>query len=575
MLKTLYIKNFTLLEELKVEFGPGFNVLTGETGAGKSIIIEAISFLLGDRGGKDLIRAGSDQCVVEATFYIEEKHNAKELNQFLKANDITNFSDNSLIIRRTISSSGSSRQFINDVPTSVGILKNVRELLVDIHSANEHQQLLKPEYQLALLDEYAGLALKKAAYEEVFHKYSSLKKELSELSQIGDEEALQQLDFLKGQIAEFKDEVLTAEEERNIIEEHKLFANREEIHRLINELLNTLSDDEFSLINRVAQARKAIEKLSALGVDRASFWHETLEDIATRTRDLVKDISSKGSDMEFDEARFKWLEERLALYYRFKRKFGLSMEEAQKNFEQIKEKIKILEERSEKIKEKTCELTKLENKLKELGSELSNVRRNIANKLAQDVLNNMKALKLPDATFTISISECNEPKKNGYDQVEFLFSANVGVKADSLRNVASSGELSRAMLAIKSSLANYDKTPLLIFDEIDMNIGGMTANAVANKLKMLAQNHQLICITHLPQVASKADHHFAVSKIVKDNQTIITLEKLDGIRRTQEMHRMFGAEDYDSATNLHARDILDSLIDSVDKRKTKKSAKKG
>jgi DNA repair protein RecN (Recombination protein N) len=570
MLKSIYIKNFALLDELKVEFGTGFNVLTGETGAGKSIIIEAIGLLLGERATRDLVRLDSNQCVIEAEFYVNE---GLGLISPLKENEIAELNGNTLIIRRIISSAGNSRQFINDIPVSVSVLKKVREAIVDIHSADEHQSLLKPEYQLQLLDEYAGVGSQKKEYEKIFIKCMTSGKELGELCKIGDEEARQQLEFLRGQIEEFKDETITAEDEKNLMEEHNLLSNIEEIHRLADDLINTFADGDFSITNNIARSKKTFEKLISLGLKKAADWQEDIEQIAGRVRELVKEISSKAFDNEFDMSRFKWVEERLALYYKFKRKFGNSIEEALENFQATKEKISLLEARTKKIEEKTKELEAIKEKLKESGKKLSNFRKNAAKKLDQGVLKNMKELALKNASFSINIYEENEPSSDGYDKIEFMFSANAGIEKEPLRDVASSGEISRAMLAIKSFLAGYDKTPVLLFDEIDVNIGGLTANVVAEKFQELAQTHQLICITHLPQVAAKAEHHFVVNKFVRDNKTFIVLNKVDGEKRVEEIARMLGSTRNVSSAIKHAEELLQPEVEHTHGKGISKSSK--
>lgn len=522
MLNRLYIKNFAIIDEVTLDFEPGFNVLTGETGAGKSIVIDALRILTGERFSKDLIITNKTPCVIEVEISIPDE---PALKAILDSNQIE-YNSKILNLRRVFSEFGQSRQFINDNPVKTSLMKEIAGYLIDLHSPNEHQSILLPSFQLAILDKYAGILLEKEPYTKLFLKYISLKQELDELKKIDAEEATRQLEILTGQIEEFNKVELSIEEESKLLEEHNLLTNIETIQSHLNQIQEQLIDNEFSAFNSIIAARKMVEHITELGYTQAKQWQTILNDICSKIKEIAKEVSSKANEIDLDLGRLKTLEERLSLYQKFKRKFGPTLSEALEQFQKIKSRIAELEKRNKIILEKENELRIISDNLKEAGSELTKKREKSAKKLSSEILQALKEIGFRNANFQIQLTEKEEPTKTGYDNIDFLFSANAGIPPKALNIAASSGEISRIMLAIKSVIAQYDMIPTLVFDEIDVNISGITAQNVAIKMAKLAKFHQIICITHLPSVAAYANVHFSVEKKTKNNKTFTLVKNL-------------------------------------------------
>lgn len=546
MLENIRIKNFALIDEMSLEFSPGFNVITGETGAGKTIIMQAINLLLGERASKDILRRDADTCEISADIRLN-KNLIKSLN-FLQELGI-NFNEENLIVRRTVNAYG-SKNFINDTPVSLQTLKSLGEILIDTHGPHEHQSVLKSQVQLQLLDNYANIDMLLAKTAEYFSNYLSCLRELEEFEKnIPDPK---EESFLEHIVNEIRSANLLEGEEEELVQRHKILANAQQIIQSANNAIKILSDSEDSLLEKIFEINKVLLSIDKCDPQNISDFLAETDEIRLKVSALSESINDYVSKLEMDEREFLSLEERLRIINSLKRKYGNQITEilkaaddAQNKLEKIRNSVEIREKVSAKIANAKSEFNKA-------ALELRDKRKNAAEKFSREVESELKKLGFLKSSFAVCFFDA-EPNARGIDKIEFLFSANPGEELKPLRNIASSGEISRLMLAIKTVLATADSIPILIFDEIDSNIGGTTAAVVGKELAKLAKTHQLICISHLPQVAAEADRHFTVEKFSKKDKTFTKIEKVDGKKRVAEIARMLGGT---SAAIKHAEEIL-------------------
>ena len=553
MLQTLQIKNLALVESVKVDFFPGLNAITGETGAGKSIIIGALNLLLGERADKNIIREGTEQCFIEAVFHLP-KHN--EIDLLLQDYGLPPCTESALVLRRILSASGTGRQFVNDSPVTLHVLKSIGDLLVDMHGPHDHQSLLKPDFQLSLLDAYAHDEKTLAAYHETFKEHCELSERKQTLLADSDN-APRDLDMIAFQIKELEEAKLDENEESETIAEHKTLANAERIIQLISEMEQALTENDNSAFSRLVAAQRGFGELSRL-VPTAVEWQKETKDITARIQELSRDISSFAHKIEADSARLQSLDDRIVLYQKLKNKYGGSVTDLNKKLINLKDRLLDLQNSAERIAQIDARLKETNTSLDKSGRDLRKKRREAAGNLAKAVQRHLKDLAFSHASFSVSFQEI-EPQSSGMDRIEFLFSPNKGESEKSLRQIASSGEMSRVMLALKTILAKQDRIPVLIFDEIDENVGGQTAQVVGLKLAELAGYHQVICITHLPQVAVHGRTQFTVRKKAAGERTVSAVFQLDRDERIKEIARMLGGENFTSVTIKHAREMIDKV----------------
>jgi len=551
MLQTLQIKNLALVESVRMEFQPGLNAVTGETGAGKSIIIGALNLLLGERADKTMVREGADQCSIEASFQLTDQ---KEINSLLKDCGLPPCSDGLLILRRLLSAAGNGRQYVNDSPATVQALKTIGELLVDLHGPHDHQSLLKPDFQLRLLDAFASDEKFLTSYQAVFGEYNELLDRKQALIADG-KDPEREIDMLKFQVKELEEAALDENDEANILNEQKTLAHAERIIQLASEIQQALYEADESAFNRLASAQPAAGELARL-MPGAAEWQNEIKSLAARIQELIREISAAARKIESDSARLQELDNRIALYQKLKNKYGGTAADLKKMLSRCKERLLDLQNRSERLARIDVEIAECRAKLEKLGKDLGTKRKEAAAGLSKAVQKQLKDLAFAHALFSARFTQV-EPRQSGMDQVEFMFSPNKGETEKSLRQIASSGEMSRVMLALKTILAGQDRIPLLVFDEIDENIGGQTAQVVGMKLKELAGYHQVICITHQPQVAVHGHAHFAVSKKTAGERTASSVILLDDEERVGEIARMLGGKDLTSVTLKHAREMLE------------------
>jgi len=551
MLQSLQIKNLALVDALNVEFASGLNVITGETGAGKSMIIGALNLLLGERADKSLLREGADQCVVEATFQMTRPD---ELHALLQASGIECGAEDRLIVKRVFTASGAGRQFVNNSPVTLQMLKRVGELLVDMHGPHDHQSLLGADFQLNVLDAFGRLEKELAAYRAEYDGQQALLARRQALT-TGEADVARQVDLLAFQVKELEAAALREDEEAEIIREQNVLGNAQAILQWAEEIRQVLTEAEESAFNRLAAAQQALDKLAALAPSAAG-WKSEARTLAEQIQDISAGVGALARNIEGDPGRLQWLDDRLAVYQKLKRKYGASVADLLKLFEQSRERLRDLQTRDEQVRKLDAELNAARQRLEALGQVLRRKREPAAKRLVKAITAELQDLGFEKAAFAIAFSPV-EPRASGLDALEFTFAPNLGEPQRHLRIIASSGEMSRVMLAVKTVLAEHDRIPVLIFDEIDVNIGGKTARRVGEKLAEVARRRQVLCITHLPQVAVHGNVQFAVEKRVQNGRTVARIIKLDRPSRIEEIARMLGGRDTTRVTLDHARELLE------------------
>jgi len=536
VLTLLRIKNLALVEELEWQMAPGFIAVTGETGAGKSIIIGALQLLLGERADKSLIRTGADLCTVEAVF---AGGDLKKLNPQLVGAGIDP-SENDLIIKRSFSSSAGTRQFINGSPTTLSILKNLGDDLVDLHGPHDHQSLLSPETQLSLLDSFARAEEQLDEYRKHYRQLQTLLAEHTALN-TAETAREQELDLLRHQTNEITAANLVAGEEEEIENRYKLANNSKRLIELANAVANKLSEADDSVLSQLAETQRFLRELEKIDNSIAQFSSAHAVSVVELS-EIARSLSTYAEKLDLDPEQLAALEQRVSLFETLKRKYGGSIAEVIAFGERAAERMREIEGRDAELERLAKEIQNVRAQMNQAGTALRKLRVKAGPKLSETIRRNLREAKL---------AALDEPRPNGFDAVELLFSPNPGEPLKPLRAIASSGEISRLMLAIKSALAAHDAIPLLVFDEIDTNVGGEIAHAVGAKMETLGRDHQVICITHLPQVAAAASSHFVVTKEVSRGRTFSNLHEVTGKARQEEIARMLGGKS-ESALKLAA-----------------------
>lgn len=551
MLQTLRVRNLALVEDITVEFQPGLNVITGETGAGKSVLIGALGLLLGERADKSLIRAGADQCVAEAVFLLKD---SSAVDAVLEDVGLPACEEGQLVIRRTLTATGSGKNLVNDSATTIQVLKRIGELLVDMHGPYDHQSLLNTDFQLDILDAFGHLWEARGSYETLYGKLRELQTQRKALEGSSEQDVAQQIEMLSFQKKEIEDAAPVEGEDEAIIKEQTQVANAQRIIELADGVRNALMDGEPSAFSGLAFAQKALGELAGL-VDEAKMWRDEAKSLAVQVQDLSETVERYVRDVEGDPQRLQWLEDRMALYHRLKRKYGGTIPEILTKLETTRHRLKELENRGQRLADLDAQIAGERRKVEQAGNSLGKARRVAAAKLSKTITGELRDLGFANGSFSVGL-ESAEPGPSGMDSIEFAFAPNAGEPSRPLRAIASSGEISRVMLAVKSVLANHDSIPVLVFDEIDANVGGVMGNAIGSKLGAVGRHHQVLCITHLPQVAVHGGTHFAVTKEVANSRTRTQIVLLEGEERVEEIARMLGGRDLTSVTMKHARELL-------------------
>lgn len=556
MLTTLRIRNLALVGDLTLSLGPGYTAVTGETGAGKSVILGALNLVLGERADRGAIRAGTDQCSVEAVF--EVKGLCAPLAEFLAENGLEPCEDGQLLLKRTFTASGSNRQFINGSPTTLATLERLGEWLVDLHGPHEHQSLLQPARQLNILDAFGGLEPRRAAFAEKVRERAGLEARKAELV-VDERTYAQQLDLLRFQVREIEDARLQPEEEARLEAEHRRAANGARLLELAHGALAGLGEGDEAVLAQLGQVGRLLADLARLDPaagQRAMDLHAQGVELLG---EVQQELSRYVDTLDADPAALAVLEERLNLIQGLKRKYGNSVEDVLLFGKEARDRLESLEGRDEELARLKARIEAVDAELVRLGGELTAERRRLIPKLTRAVARELSVLGFAQSRLEVSLLPA--PGKDGpatagasgFDACEFLFAPNPGEPPRPLRAIASSGELARVMLALKTVLADQDAVPVLVFDEVDANVGGETAHAVGEKMRQIARRHQVLCITHLAPVAAHADQHLLVAKEVKAGRTESRIGPLDREGRIEELARMLGGG---AAARRHAGELV-------------------
>jgi len=553
MLTLLRVKNLALVEEAAVSFEAGLNIITGETGAGKSILIGALTLLLGERADTSAVRAGETQCLVEATFHLSSP---EAVNALLDDAGLDPCEDGLLILRRKVKTAGGGQAFVNDVPVTLPLLKRLGSVLVDLHGPHDHQSLFQTSSQLEILDIYARTSKEHTPYAEAFTSWQDLLARREKLSEnIDDLDA--QIDLLSYRVKEIEEAAPEEGEEETIRSEQQTVGNAQRILELGQLVVQACTEDEHSALSILSPIHQALEELSRL-LPAGAGWAEEFRQHTDALASLSSAIEQEVSRVEGDPVRLEWLDQRLATYATLKRKYGPGLEDILRTLETDQIRLKELMGRDRLKAEVEKEIAAAESDLMSLGNALSKKRKTAAKKLAAAITDELRALGFEHGAFDIQLTNAETPAASGIDQIEFAFAPNVGEPMRALRAIASSGEISRVMLGIKVVLAEADQIPLLVFDEIDANVGGETAHAVGRKLAEAAQRRQVIAITHLPPVAACGTHHHAVRKSVQDGRTRTEVLALNSKARVEELARMLGGRNTTSVALRHAAELLNA-----------------
>ncbi len=536
MLRSLHIENFAIIDRLEVEFGRGLNIITGETGAGKTIVVQALNLILGDRASSELIRTGEEKASVTAVF----EHGEEDT-----------------IIHRVVSTTGKGKITINGVPATQQMLKEAAERLVDMSSQHEHQELLKDGTHIAIVDQVGGLKSLAAKYRGAHDSFVAARCDLEKL-RANEKEAKDRLEFVKFQMTELKNANLKAKEDEELEAERARIRHAVQLESKMKEveaLLYESTGSACELLGNVEQSLVSCQQFDP----SVGAWRESVANASSTLADVARDVKRYTEKLNSDPARLEEIDERIHLLKNLKRKHGGTIESCIEKFESLKKEADETERFDDVIAEKEKVLNDAAATRASIAKDLTKKRKDAALKLTAAVENETQSLGFKKLKFVVNISPLpeNEWDGEGAERMEFLISPNIGEEPRPLSKIASGGELSRIMLAIKRALSDRDAAVCTsIFDEVDSGIGGATAEVVGKKLSEVAKSRQVICITHLPQIASFGENHFAVTKKVVKGRTVAAIEPLSDDQRTEELARMLGGAEITEATRRHAKEML-------------------
>ena len=536
MISTLHIKNVGIIDDITIDLNEGLNILTGETGAGKTLIIDSLQIISGGRFSKEMIRKGEDFSYVEVSMYLPENGQEEEEN---------------VVVSREIYANGRNTCKINGRLVSVNELKNFMQDIIDIHGQHENQTLLDINSHIKYLDGIASkdISKSKEEYKTLYIKYNELKQEINK--NFGDDKEKQrELDLLRYQVNEIEDAKLKIGEEEELENTRIKMMNSEKISKNLSEASNQINE---TAIDSISIAIRAMEKIEEIDLKYQESLN-SLKSIYYDIQELSRDIEGYNEDAYFDEEERDRVEERLDLIYTLKRKYGNSVEEILKYNEDIKSRIEKIENSEEYVQKLKKELKEIENKMEKIAKEMTRIRKEYSKILENKINKELTELEMPNARFQIDIKQEEKFGINGLDKVEFMISTNIGEDKKSLSKIASGGEMSRIMLAIKKVLADVDKVYTMVFDEIDTGISGIAANSVGEKLKAISKKHQVLCVTHLANIAAKGDYNYYISKEAKENRTKTSIKKLSEEEIIKEIARI-ASGDINEITLEHAKNL--------------------
>jgi DNA repair protein RecN (Recombination protein N) len=556
MLTELVIRNFAIIEELRVSFAGGLNVLTGETGAGKSILIGAVSLLLGDRVSSDIIRSQEETAMVEALFDIGEKSDLKG-----KLKEMGFLVGNELILKRIISRTGKNRVYIDGQLATLGMLSAITENLINICGQHDHQIILNAENHIDIIDEFGGLLQLRSEYAEMYDKFLSLNNKLGKLLTMNKTRD-ERVEFLKFHLKEIDEAAVRVGEDEELLDEKKVFNSIQKLTEYAQSAYEALygkpgsvQEGLRSFISNIREIKNIDRGLNLSEQDLDAVYYQ-LEENAMILREYIKKLS-------YDPARLEAIDDRLDLLGKLKRKYGRTLDEVLKKRNEIEEELKTISSVDEEIEKISKEMETQKTETLEKAKLLSERRRESSDVLTKAIEDEIHTLRMENAVFTVIFGKPSSDQgtvtfnPRGIDEIEFYITTNVGEMAKPLNRIASGGELSRIMLAVKKVLAKTGSVGTLIFDEVDSGVGGAVAEDVGKKLKDVAQHHQILCITHLPQIACFGDKHYRVAKTVSDERTITSVDFLSEEERLEEIARMLGGSELTKKTRAHAREMLE------------------
>lgn len=550
MLKQLYIKNFTLIDGLNIQMHPGFSVITGETGAGKSIILGAIGLLLGNRADSKSIKAGRDRCVIEAHFDLSKY----DMQQFFTDNDIDeDLSDT--IIRRELTAAGKSRAFINDTPVSLTKMRELGEQLVDIHSQHQNLLLQKEDFQLNVVDIIAQDEKQRKNYEAAYNQYKQANQKLNALkAEI--EKNRENEDFLRFQFKELDEAQLQNGEQEELEQEYEMLSHSEDIKTALYQADNHLSGDDGNIIERLKQTSEQLANIKDVYPEVTELL-ERIDSSYVELKDIAQEVNGLTDHVEFDPARLETINERLDKLNSLQQKFHVrDLGELIETYHQLKEQLSHIDHSDEDVEALEQEVTQLLEKAQKQAKELTAIRTKAAKKVEEEMKQRLIPLGIPNVRFSISLTE-KPLSHDGGDKVSFLFSANKSTPLQPVTQVASGGEIARVMLSLKAMISGAVKLPTIIFDEIDTGVSGKIAEKMAQiMVEMGNHERQVLSITHLPQIAAMGSHHYKVSKEETDNGTISRMTELSQQERVQEIAQMLSGSDVSEAALANAKELL-------------------
>ncbi len=553
MLQQLYIKNVALIDEALIEFDKGLNILSGETGAGKSIVIGSLAFVLGARATKDFIKKGEDFAMVEALLTLKSETIKNEIREL--GVDIDD--DSSVLIARTFNKSGRNVCKVNGRPATLGMIKEICEKLIDIHGQHEHQSLLNPSKHILLLDRFCENELlePKLTLTNLIKHYKKILKQISNFSMGKDREDL--IDFFNYQIVEIENAKLSENEENSLLEERKILSQSEKLKSLYTETIRNLyTSEDLSALDKINISLNNLQDIINIDAEK-QYLYDDLQDVCAKLEEIIRDIKKYDNNIEYDEYRLNEIESRLDLIQNLKRKYGPSINDILAYKKETKIKLDNLINSEEKILKLYKEKETIEKQIKQACINISNIRKKQASYLEENIEKHLFDLGMQNSKFKIDIKQKDTFNHNGFDKVEFLICTNLGEDVKPLSKIASGGEMSRVMLSLKAVLSFVDTIDTFIFDEIDSGISGRTAQMVAEKMSLLARNNQIICITHLPQIAAMGDFHFLINKSSDDTNTKTSIDHIEGDEIVKEIARMTGGATITDFTLASAKEMLE------------------
>jgi DNA repair protein RecN (Recombination protein N) len=550
MLQQLYIKNFTLIDELDIELHPGFSVITGETGAGKSIILGAIGLLLGQRADSKSIKQGADRCVIEAHFDLSRY----DLKPFFDENDIE-YDDHDTIIRRELTAAGKSRAFINDTPVALTMLKELGDQLMDVHSQHQNLLLNKQDFQLNVVDILANDSKELEEYQQCFANYQQKTKELNQLRE-EIERNKQNADFLQFQYDELEAAQLAEGEQEELEQQSETMSHAEDIKTALYEADNALNGDESGVVSQVKSAYNALNGISKV-MPKTAELTERLDSCRIELKDIADEVSQLLERTDFNPAELDNINNRLDRLYELEKKYHVeTVEELIQQRDDLKLKLSHIENSDEAVSEMEKEVAKLRSLCAHRAETISTMRQATADNMRSQLAQRLEQLGMPHARFDVSITK-TELGKNGQDSISFLFSANTSTPLQPVSQVASGGEIARVMLSLKAMISGAVKLPTIIFDEIDTGVSGKIAEKMAQIMQEMGRTErQVISITHLPQIAALGSHHYRVSKEETKNGTVSHMTELNNEERITEIAQMLSGSDISDAAIQNAKELL-------------------